>query len=286
MWRFSAIAAILSTATLALADVPATTSAAGGASSSTPYWNPSSGTGPLGDMPAADIRNVPVAYANAVRTRWTFNQSLFDLNNATRLVRMTMDRQPDYKQAQADEKAAYEAMEKARNEALADLRNNPAYNASEGLKMNVNDMIADEAAAKKPDETKLAAMAKLKLQYGRDSRKLEVAALERDANYQDARKRYVAAAQRVADFRDAQTMAIATDDTLQSLRKAIADARIEKHAARAFYDSSLIAQTNAVNYALNYRRVDVNHGYGYGAGYGPYNYGYGPAFVGYGVRRY
>ncbi|MDB5325115.1 MAG: hypothetical protein JWM57_684 [Phycisphaerales bacterium] len=293
MWRASLVATVLVSSTYALADAqPATDRSAIPASSgpgpaSSPYWNAGvTPTGQLGDTPAADIRAVPAARAVAVRTRWQFNQGLFDLNNATRLVRMTMDRQPDYVKAQADEKAAYDAMETARTAALADLNNNPAYVASEGLRANVSKMIADEQFAPKPDPIALEAMAKLKLQYVKDNRKLELAALERDSNFQDARKRYVEASRRVADYRDAQAIAIASDDTLQSLRKSVADARIEKLAAQAYFASSIVAQYNAVEYALRYRSVDIYHGYGNGgyAGYGGYGggYGVGPYGVGFG----
>ena len=292
MWRASLVATVLIGSTYAMADAqPATDRSApqtstGMAPASSPYWNPGvTPTGPLGDQPAADIRAVPAAHAMAVRTRWQFNQGLFDLNNATRLVRMTMDRQPDYVKAQADEKIAYDAMETARANALADLKNNSAYAASEGLRANVSTQIADEAFAPKPDPVKLEAMAKLKLQYVKDNRKLELAALENDTGFQDARKRYVEASRRVADYRDAQAVAIASDDTLQSLRKSIADARIEKLTAQAYYASSITAQYNAVEYALRYRGVDIYHGYGNGgyAGYGGgYGGGYGPYGVGFG----
>lgn len=279
MWRATLITTVLASATCSLADATAPTSTP----ASSPYWNTGvTPTGPLGDQPAADIRAVPAAHAMAVRTRWQFNQVLFDLNNATRLVRMTMDRQPDYVKAQADEKAAYDAMETARANALADLKNNPAYVASEGLRANVSAQIADEQFAVKPDLVKLEAMAKLKLQYVKDNRKLESAALESDTNFQDARKRYVEAFRRVADYRDAQAVAIASDDTLQSLRKSIAAARIEKLTAGAYYASSLTAQYNAVEYALRYRGVDIYHGYGNG-GYAGYGGGYGS---GYGIGPY
>ena len=285
MVKAAILVTILASATSALADAPPATgqNAKGANSASSPYWNPQS---PLGDLPAADIRNVPAAAAQATRTRWQFNQGLFDLNNATRLVRMTLDRQPDYVKAQAEEKAAYDAMESARTAALADLKNNPAYAASEGLRANVSRQIADEQFAVKPDETQLAAMAKLKLQYVKDNRNLERAALERDSDYQNARKRYLDAASRTADLRSAQAIAVAGDDTLQSLRKAVADARIEKLTAQTYYASSIVAQYNAVNYALRYREVDRNHGYGNGyAGYGGYGYGYGGSY-GVGFGRY
>ena len=294
MWRASLVATVLVGSTYAMADAQPATDRSGdrnavpAAPASSPYWNPGvTPTGPLGDQPAADIRAVPAAHAMAVRTRWQFNQGLFDLNNATRLVRMTMDRQPDYVKAQADEKAAYDAMEIARANALADLKNNPAYAASEGLRANVSTQIADEQFAVKPDPVKLEGMAKLKLQYVKDNRKLELSALENDTNFEDARKRYVEASKRVADYRDAQAIAIASDDTLQSLRKSIADARIEKQAAQAYYASSITAQYNAVEYALRYRGVDIYHGYGNGGGYAGYGgygsgYGYGPYGVGFG----
>lgn len=277
-WSALAAAAILGSATLATAQ---SQPAGAPPRTSSPYWN--APAGPLGDLPATDIRVVPVANANRVKTYWTFHQALFNLNNAVRVTRTEMDRQPDYVQAQADEKAAYDVMETARVNALADLQQNPSYTGADKLRQSVSAQIADEMDTPKPDATRLAAMAKLKLQYVKDNRKLETSALDRDEAFQDARRNYVAAAARTQAMRDTQALVVATDESLISLRKQVADARIERLTANSFFDSAVHARNVAIDYALLYRGVDRYHGYGngygaygsgsYGAGVGPYGLG-------------
>ncbi|HEX8324281.1 MAG TPA: hypothetical protein VF595_10245 [Tepidisphaeraceae bacterium] len=271
------MAAVLSTATLTLAQATAPAP-----QTSSPYWNGNSA--PLADLPATEIRTVPVANANRVRSHWTFQQTMTDLNNAVRLMRTGMDRQPEYVKALADEKTAYDAMERARDAALADLQNNPAYTGAETLRRNVSAQIADEMDTPKPDPTRLAGMAKLKLQYVKDNRKLEVSALERDQAYQDARRRHLDAAARVSEMRSTQAFAVASDQSLAALRKQVADARIERLTANAFYESALQARNIAVDYALLYRGVDRYHGYG--NGYAGYGYGVGPYGLVGGSGRY
>ena len=301
-----AVAAMATIAAFAGAQMPTTErnapapGPAGGAPAvSSPYWN-GGGTDSItgSDVPAADFRAVAPARANSTRTYWQHQEALSDLNNAVRLARMQMDREPGYKKAVADEKAAYDAMEAARGNALADLQKQPSYAGAEQLRLSMNDQIAEEQALKQPDPAKLLAMARLKVQYVKDNRKLEADALARDTTYQDARKTYVAAAQRVREFEDAQMMAVATDGEIASLRRAVASARVEKLTAASYYVGVLQARRDALDYAADVRDFYRGRGvvspysnaydpYGYGSNGGGYGYGYrtgnGPRF-GYGVR--
>ena len=269
---------------------------------SSPYWSGGYDSVTGSDLPAADIRAVPPARANATRSYWTHQEALSDLNNAVRLAKMQMDREPGYRKAVTEEKAAYEAMQTARTQALSGLQNMPAYAGAEQLHQSMSEQITQEHEQKKPDPSKLLAMARLKISYVKDNRKFEADALARDARYQDARKTYLLAAARLRDYDDAQTMAIATDDSIASLRRAVSSARVEKLTAAAYYDSMVRARRDALDYAGDvrdfYRGRGVvspysnaygyggygsyggGYGYGYGAGYGTGN---GPRFV-YGVR--
>ena len=239
-----------------------------------PFWNGGQqAQQSTSDLPATEIRAVPVAHAQAVQARWTFNQALVDLSNATRILQMQLDMRPEYVKAINDEKTAYDAMEAARKNALSPLADNAAYNGAEQLHTNLVELIADEKDQDTPDPERLAAMAKLKLDYVKDNRKLEASALERDQAYQDARQRYIAAGQHTLDLRHDQMLAIATDDNLQSIRKQVADARVTKLATDAFYESAIRARNIAVDYALLYRGVDIYHGTGNAYGYGGYGYG-------------
>lgn len=258
----------LAGAAFAQADMPAT---APNRQISSPYWN--QGQPAASDLPAAEIRAVPAAHAAAVQTRWTYIQTQTDLSNAVRVVQMQQALHPEFVKAVADEKTAYDTLEAARKAALAPLADNAAYNGSEQLRGNLSRQIADEQFQVKPDPTRLMALARLKIEYGRDNRKLEAAVLERDQAYQAAKQRYVDAGQRVLALKREQALAIATDDNLQTLRKQVADARITALATDAYYHSAIIARNGAVDYALLYRGVDIYHGYG--VGYPVYGYGYG-----------
>jgi len=245
---------------------------------SSPYWN--QGPSQASDLPAAEIRAVPAAHAAAVQARWTYIQTGTDLSNAVRVMQMQMELRPEYVKAVADEKAAYDALEAARRNALAPLADNAAYNGSEQLRSNLTQQIADEQFQIKPDNDRLLALARLKVEYGKDNRKLESAVLERDPAYQAAKQRYVDAGQRVLALKHQQALAIATDDNLVAIRKQYAEARIASLTTGAYYQSALEARNGAVNYALLYRGVDIYHGNGYYP-YGGYGYGYGYG-VGYG----
>ena len=89
---------------------------------SSPYWN--QGPSQASDLPAAEIRAVPAAHAAAVQARWTYIQTGTDLSNAVRVMQMQMELRPEYVKAVADEKAAYDALEAARRNALAPLADN------------------------------------------------------------------------------------------------------------------------------------------------------------------
>jgi hypothetical protein len=190
---------------------------------STPYWNSESQGAAQSDLPAADIRAVPPARAAAVQSRWTYNQLVTDLGRATRMVSLDLEGREEFRRGVADEKAAYEAMADARRRVLEPLARNDAYLAAESLRANLTDQIKDAHDRPKPDLPQIEAMAKLKLSYVADNRKLEQDALERDGDYQSARTRYLAAAGAVQQQRQAVAMMIARDESLQDLRRQVAE---------------------------------------------------------------
>lgn len=228
-----------------LGDGPTTSTADNGRVSS-PYWQSGSNSD---DLPATDIRLVPSAKAAAVQARWTHLQLSTDLNIATRMRVMQLEATPEYRQAVAEETAAYDAMQTARGNALGGLRNNDAYLAAEVLRDNLTKQIRDLHDEPKPDYDRIAAMAKVKLSYIADNRKLESDALARDSSYQDARRKYVAAAQHVIELRQANALTVATDNDLIALRRQVAEARIAKITSAAYLDSAVRARNIAVNYA-------------------------------------
>lgn len=219
----------------------------------TPFWNR-----PVeGDLPAADIRLVPPAAARATEAKWVHQQLAHDLRLATRTRLMQLESQPEYRQAVAEEASAWENMQTARTRALAGLSNNDAYLASLNLRHQLSEQIKDlYFESEKPDLERIYAMAHLKLAYVSDNRRLENDALTRDADYQKARSRYLAAAQRLRELRDANALSIAGDESLISLRRAVAQTRIAKLSALSYLKEAKQARDLALDYAGYYRSVD------------------------------
>jgi len=239
-----------------------------------PYWQQGN------DSPSAEIRQIPSAAAAAVEARWVFNQTLVDLSNATRLLQTQIEQTPEFAKALREEKSAYDSLAEARRSSLASLLNNPAYAGSEQLRQNLSQQIVEAFEVDQPDTVRIEAMAKLKMEYGRENRAIEQSVLERDQAYLSARTQYLTAATAVRDLRQKQSMAVATDENLIAIRRQIAEARIAKLASAAFLNSAVRARDYALNYAEFYvqydrRRYYAPYGYApiYGRG-GAYGQGY------------
>lgn len=230
----------------------------------TPFWDR-----PVeGDLPAADIRTVPAAAARATEAKWVHQQLMHDLRLATRTRMIQLESQPEYRQALAEEASAWENLQNARRRALAGLSNNDAYQASLNLRHQLSEQIRDlYFDSEKPDMERISAMAHLKLAYVSDNRKLETDALARDSDYQQARARYMAAAQRVREFRETHALVIAGDESLISLRRAVAQTRIAKLSALSYLKEAKNARNLALDYAGYYRSVDRYRPIGYGGWY-------------------
>lgn len=229
-----------------------------------PFWNR-----PLdGEFPAADIRAVPPAAARATEARWVHIQLTNDLRLAARMLSMELESKPEYKKAVAAEAEAWQAMQAARGQALSGLQNNDAYLAGESLRQQLTEQIKDlYFEEESPDEERIIAMARLKLSYVSDNRRLEVDALARDKSFQDARQKYVAAAQRVRELREANALTVAMDDSLIALRRGVAETRIAKLSAQSYLKSARYARDYATNYAAYYRSVDRYRPYAYNGWY-------------------
>jgi len=236
---------------------------------SSPYWNQTS------DLPAADIRAVPPAVAQAVQAKWTFNQTQDDLSYALRVNQMQFELRPDVVAAVNEERAAYDNLQNERARALSSLNDNAAYTGANQLNANLTQQIADERDAEHPNTDRLSGMASVRLNYVQDNRKLEASVLARDDGYQKARQRYIDAATKVRELRQAEALAVMTDPNLTTLRRDVADARIAKLTTAAYRDATLGARFLALDYAGYYRHTGyLNNGYYYG-GYPYYGYGYG-----------
>ncbi|HEY0008795.1 MAG TPA: hypothetical protein VGB55_08740 [Tepidisphaeraceae bacterium] len=245
-----------------------------------PYWNDSSNE--TNDLPAKDIRAVAPARAAAVGTKWGFNQLVVDLSNATRVMEAELQRSPEYRDAVKAEQTAFDEMNAARQIALNGLKNNSAYTGAETLRSNLSEEIQEMHQEPNPDAQRLEAMARMKLNFAIDNRKLESDALARDSAFQDARRRYIAAATRLGEMRQDHAMAISTNDELKAIRQQVASARIEKLVAAAYLDSTVRARNIALRY--DWAR-SVSERQRVGNGYPSYfrggSYGYGQGVTGY-----
>ncbi len=239
-----------------------------------PYWNQDEVSS---DLPAADIRTVPGAKAAAVQAKWQYHQSMVDLSNAVRLMQLQMESAPEFVDAMTAENNAYDALQRARKDALASLQDNAAYAASESLRRSVSVQIEDETFRDKPGQARIDALARLKLEYVRDNRKLEIAVLDGDQVYVTARQKYLDTGARVRELRRQQSMTVLTDNNLTGLRRSVAENRVNRLASAAYLEAAIRARNIAVDYATFYQSYDrrpyYTAGYYY-SNYGAYGYRY------------
>lgn len=244
-----------------------------------PYWDQARPSAPaVVDSPAAEIRAVPAARAQAVHARWSWYQAQTDLYNALRLKVTEFNATPEYRAALKEQADAWDGYIKARDKAVDGLKNDPAYRANEAIRKNLTEQIADAHDTPKPDPATISAMSTVKLNFASENRKLEMSVLDRDSDYKAAQQRYREASAKVKELDDRRANLIATDPALSAMRQAIAEAHIDSLTTAAYLDSALVARDLAIGYANTRDSIRYHYNYPgvYDYGYSsPYSYTYG-----------
>lgn len=236
--------------------------------------------------PAHDLRVLPGARAAAVAARAQLRRAESDLNNAVIDIQRQFRRSTELRDAIAEERAAFEALNEIRAEALAHLQDDPSYQAALALRKQLSQEIQRQREEPETMMHKVLAAATVKLSYSATASAMEAAAISADPRVKAARERLVRAGARLSELREQLDEAVRSSAAVQMARKAVADSRIAAVAADAAY----IEAANVANVAMDYtyylrfrpRPYVIHspyypyyggHGIGYPIGY-PYNWQY------------
>jgi hypothetical protein len=227
--------------------------------------------------PGVEVRAFPAALTRRAIARAEYRRLQTGLDIMIRSMRGAFERTRDYASAIAEEREAFEQLERERNEALRSVRDDPTYQASVSLKQSLTDQIVSVRDDRKPYDGGVMAMAQVKMGYASTASAMEAAALAADPDVQQARERLRRASARVSELRAQHDLEVRSSPELEVARRNLADARIAKLAAEVNFQGVREVANAALDYAYYTRRYDqyqyLSYGhYGY-FGY-PYNWRY------------
>jgi hypothetical protein len=241
-----------------------------------------------GEFPSAEVHDYVVANARAATARMVFRRAESVLSAALRGAKRQFEASTELKLALADEKAAHEAYDRARREALAAVVASPRYQAILTMHQDLGEQIVASrrelqsygqrdtvpviASPANPEAANLFAMASLRMQVASDARAMEREAEQASEELRAARVRLVEAARKVSELRQDFDNSIREDPDLLAARRVLEDARIGKVATAAYLQGSRMAADQAVDFAYYLHRRDAQ--VGYDPNYDGY-YGYG-----------
>ncbi|HMB95871.1 MAG TPA: hypothetical protein VKK61_07515 [Tepidisphaeraceae bacterium] len=243
-WQSLTLLGVLAMNSMALADAPATEYA--------PSTYPENYNGNE-FFPAAELRALPAARAQASAAAAELRRAESDLNNAVADVHRSFSIQ--LRQGEADEREAYDALVSAREKAIAGLKQDDSYKALLSLRQRLADQI-EQRSATAPQGT-LFALATVKLSYSITATAMEVAAIASDPHVTDARDRPLVAGQEVAKLNDQLDAATHNSQAVLAARKNLEDARIAAVASDSFYQEAAKVANVSMDYAYYLR----NHPY-------------------------
>jgi hypothetical protein len=233
--------------------------------------------------PGVEVRAFPGALTRRAIARAEYRRLQTGLDVMIRSMRNAFERTRDYVGAIAEEREAFEQLERERNEALRSVRDDPSYQASVSLKQNLTDQIVAARDPRRPYDSEVMAMAQVKMGYASTASAMEAAALSADPDVQQARERLRRASARVSELRAQRDLEVRNSPELEVARRNLADARIAKLAAEVNFQGVKEVANIALDYARfthrydQYQYLSYGHygyfGYPYSAGY-PYNWRY------------
>ena len=193
------------------------------------------------DFPSAQLNNYASAFARAVTARAMFRRAESELNLAFTDFERRFDNSPEMRQAVADERAAYESLNRARRKSLQSIINDEHYMRLTALYQDLADRLNQGRATHSISADEVMAMAQLKLKYASDLHAMEADTLNADASVREAQDRLVAAGSRVAALRQRHDDVRRSDPDLLTARRNVEDARVAQLAADAYLVGQAIA---------------------------------------------
>jgi hypothetical protein len=256
----------------------------------------SSVNNPYSDYPAAEVQSVPAAKARAAIARMELLRAHVNLNRDTRAAVRGFEKSDEVSTATAEQAAAYERYQAARERALRPLADDKDYRAAQEMKSRIGEQIAakhDENARKSPFATptgaaapldkpvlhEILALATIKMRYSMAATNREAELLRQSDEVRDARAQLVSASGRVSNLRARFADDLREDPDLIAARRAVFDQRVAYVASRAYLSGLIEARGIALDYAYfarryNPYRVAPYDPYGFGRTYYSYGNGY------------
>lgn len=226
--------------------------------------------------PAAEMRALPVARAQAVAAKQEMRRAESALNNAVYEVRRAYTRSEELITAQAEEKAAWDALLAARDNAMKDLKQDEHYLAAQQLRDRLANQIAENRDKPGTTTERILAMARVKLNFATSATAMEIAAVSADPNVKTAQKRLIAAGNKLTRLRMDFEDTLRADARVTMARKNVEDARTATVAADAMYieatrvadaalDFAYFVQATPMPYIVNTPDIYGGYGYNYGS---------------------
>jgi hypothetical protein len=201
--------------------------------------------------PATELRALPPTAAQAAAAKAELSKAESALSIAVVDVLRAYKRSPELREAIHEERQAWAEYKAARENALADLKTDPVYQAA----VTLRDMLGNDIArARENDETtlrQLMVLAQAKLSYAGSVSAMDAAAAGADPAFQSARKRLIEAGQRLTDLRNRFDDAVRSDSAVLAARKAVSEARVAVVATSAMYAEARTVASIALDYAYH-----------------------------------
>jgi hypothetical protein len=223
--------------------------------------------------PGQELRALPVARAQASAAAAQYRVAQSNLTAAVSDLQRGFNRSAEYNQALADERAAYEAVNEARNRALAGLQNDANYQAAVALRDRVGNQIKYARQQKDVSIETLLALSTLKLSYSATVSAMEASAIAADPAVKSARERLVDAGNRTSALRQKFDDTVHASADVLAARQAVQNSRVAMVATSSLYSEAVNVANIAMNYA--YDIYDRPTPYVIGNGYS----GYAPPYT-------
>jgi hypothetical protein len=232
----------------------------------------------IGGFPSVEVHDAVVANARRAATAAIFRRAQSALDAAVRQAKRNFETSAEYRDAQKAERDAYQRYTDARRQALDTLRENPRYPSLIHLREELSDQLVSRrrvAAASDVDQRfvdDVLGMASLKMSYGTQARQMERERIGDDAGIREAMQAYRTASSRVAELRNNFDNTLRADEDLLAARNALADARIAKLTAGAYFKGAVEAANEALDFAYYLHRYDGSSVYSDFRYFYPYSY--------------
>lgn len=184
------------------------------------------------------LEKLPDIKANEVKNKWVFAQENAKLNRLVTNITSDFRDSEEYQKAYQEVKTSYVEYNKARDTALAGIRNSVNYQAAESLRANLSEQLKDAHAEKEPDLNRVIALAELKRDYILPLRKEEVAVLEKSGDVNKAKATFVESQRKLSVLERNFARKVRDNEQVRSQIDKVQNARIDKIVSAAYSEEA------------------------------------------------